>query len=93
MFEKINALARRLKHEIRVCQLLLKDKRTPLRAKFFLWAALAYFFMPIDLIPDFIPVFGQLDDAVIVPLLVFIALKMIPDGLIADCRKKAARQN
>ena len=92
MLEKIKALAERLKQEIRVYQLVLKDKRTPLPAKFFLWLALGYLFMPFDLIPDFIPIFGQLDDAIIVPLLVFIALKMIPSEVIADCRKKAARK-
>jgi len=92
MLEKTKALARRLRHEIKVYELALKDKRTPLPAKFFLWLALAYFFMPFDLIPDFIPILGQLDDAVIIPLLVSIALKMIPEKVIADCRKKAAKQ-
>ncbi|MFH0884657.1 MAG: YkvA family protein [Candidatus Micrarchaeota archaeon] len=88
MLEKIKAIAGRLEQEIKIYQLALEDERTPLPAKFFLWLAIAYFFMPIDLIPDFIPVLGQLDDLLIVPLLVFIALKMIPGGVMADCRKK-----
>ena len=57
---------------------LYKDKRTPLIAKVFLWLAIGYFFLPFDVIPDFIPVLGQLDDAIIVPSLIFIALKCVP---------------
>jgi len=48
--------------------------------------------MPFDLIPDFIPVMGQVDDLVIVPLLVYIALKMIPDELVQDCREQIKRE-
>ena len=44
--------------------------------------------MPFDLIPDFIPVIGQLDDLVVVPLLVFVALKMIPDVVVNECRER-----
>lgn len=57
---------------------IYKDKRTPLTPKIFLWLAIAYLLLPFDIIPDFIPVIGQLDDIIIVPALVFIALRFVP---------------
>lgn len=88
MFNKWKSAAKRLKQEIKVYRLVLKDKRTPRAAKVFLWLAVGYILLPFDLIPDFIPVLGQLDDLIIVPALVFIALKMIPKEVVADCRSK-----
>ena len=61
-------------------------------AKFFLGLAIGYVLMPFDLIPDFIPLIGQLDDLVIVPLLVYIAIKVIPDGLVSECRELIKRE-
>jgi len=92
MFDSLKAAARRLKHEIKVYRLVLKDRRTPWLAKAILGLAVAYLFMPFDLIPDFIPILGQLDDLVIVPTLAFLALSMVPESVVKDCRKKAARQ-
>lgn len=68
-----------------------RDRRTPLAAKLIAGAVAAYAFSPIDLIPDFIPVLGQLDDLLIVPLGVWLALRMIPPPLIASYRAAAAR--
>lgn len=76
-----------LKREINVYRLVLKDPRTPRIAKWLLAAAIVYVLSPIDLIPDFIPVLGHLDDLIIVPTLVILALKMIPKDVITDCRK------
>jgi len=90
MFTRFKIAVQRVKNEIRVYRLVLKDERTPWLAKAFLGFAIGYFFMPFDLIPDFIPVLGQLDDLVIVPSLVFIALKLVPKEVVADCRKKVA---
>lgn len=77
----------RSKNEIMLYRAVLKDERTPRLSKFFLGLALGYFFLPFDLIPDFIPVFGQLDDAVIIPVLIFIALQFIPKEVVEENRR------
>ncbi len=81
--------ASRVKRELKVYQLLLKDSRTPKVAKLLLWVALAYALSPIDLIPDFIPVLGFLDDIIIVPGLVLLAVKLVPADVVRDCRVRA----
>ena len=90
MFEKLKAVSKNVKREIKVFQLVRKDHRTPKLAKWFLGLAVGYLFMPFDIIPDFIPVIGHLDDAIIIPALVILALKMIPKEVVEDCRLKAA---
>jgi uncharacterized membrane protein YkvA (DUF1232 family) len=84
----IRSAVEKFKKELRVYQLVLKDPRTPLLAKWLLGAAIGYLLLPFDLIPDFIPVLGQLDDILIVPLLVFLALRMIPNKVVEDCRQE-----
>lgn len=86
MFEMLKSKGRNLKSELRVYQLVLKDNRTPKLAKFLLWLAIGYILLPFDIIPDFIPVIGHLDDIIIVFVLVFVALSMIPKGVLEDCR-------
>ena len=68
-----------------------RDRRTPLLARGIAAATAAYALSPIDLIPDFIPVLGLLDDLVIVPLGIWLALRLIPAGLIEEYRAIAAR--
>ncbi len=89
MFDRLKSAQRSLKHEIKVYQLVLRDSRTPKLAKFLLGLAVVYALLPFDIIPDFIPVIGQLDDVIIVPALFIIALKMIPKGIVEDCRARA----
>ena len=82
----------RARTELRVCRLLLNDERTPKTSKWMLGLAVAYLVTPFDIIPDFIPILGQLDDLIIVPTLIFLAFKLIPDSVIADCRKQASER-
>lgn len=81
--------ARQLKAESYALYLAYKDKRTPWYARLFAACVVGYAFSPIDLIPDMIPVLGYLDDLVLIPLGVALALKMIPPEVMADCREQA----
>lgn len=67
-----------LKEKVRYFRCIVQDTRTPRISKILLLSALAYLSSPIDLIPDFIPVLGQLDDIVIVPTLIWLALLIVP---------------
>jgi uncharacterized membrane protein YkvA (DUF1232 family) len=71
-----------------VC-LACKDPRVPLHAKIFAACVVGYAFSPIDLIPDFIPVLGYLDDLVLIPLGVVLSIRMIPPVVMAEYRDKA----
>ena len=86
--KKLKMVRRGLKQNLRVYQCALRNPETPWPAKFLLWLAVGYILSPLDLIPDFIPIIGHLDDAVIVPFLVLLALKLIPEKVIDDCRQK-----
>ena len=87
---KLRQIARDAKREIAVYRLALADARTPLPAKLALGLAVGYLLLPFDLIPDFIPVIGQLDDLLIVPGLILIARRLIPPEVLADCRTRVA---
>jgi uncharacterized membrane protein YkvA (DUF1232 family) len=71
-----------------VYRLVLRHPQTPLGGKVLLGLAIGYLLLPFDLIPDFIPVIGHLDDVIIVPSLIYLALKMIPNEIILECREK-----
>lgn len=81
--------ARALKTEVYAIYLAYRDPRVPLHARLFAACVVAYAFSPIDLIPDPIPVLGYLDDLVLIPLGVALALKMIPPPVMVECREKA----
>jgi len=81
--------ARQLKKETYAIYIACKDPRVPWYARLFAGFVVAYAFSPIDLIPDVIPIFGYLDDLVLVPLGIILVLKMIPPAVLAECRDKA----
>ena len=82
--------ARQLKQETYALYLAYRDPRVPWYAKLLAACVVAYAFSPIDLIPDFIPVLGALDDLVVVPLGLALSLKLIPPQVMAECRARAA---
>src|SRR5512137_362302 len=84
LFQHIKDAARRLKVETYALYLACRDPRTPWYAKAWAVLVVAYAFSPIDLIPDFVPVLGYLDDLVIIPLGIWLALRMIPPAVMAD---------
>ncbi len=81
--------ARRLKQETLALYLACRDPRTPWYAKALAAAVVGYAFSPLDLIPDSIPVLGYLDDLVLVPIGVAMAVRMIPPAVMRDCRQQA----
>lgn len=84
--QKWKQKSRHMKIEIYALYLAYRDPRVPWYAKAFVAIVVGYAFSPIDLIPDFIPVLGYLDDLVLIPLGVAVALKMIPEKIMEDCR-------
>jgi len=90
MLEKIKSWAKSLKKDILVVWLIAKDKRTPILVKILAIIIAAYALSPIDLIPDFIPVLGYLDDIIIVPLGLLLVIKLTPQQIIEDCRIQAS---
>lgn len=89
MFTKLKECARHLKGETFALYLAARHPGTPWYAKVFVAGVVAYAFSPIDLIPDFIPVLGYLDDLILVPLGIAIAIRMIPPAVLAECRVRA----
>jgi uncharacterized membrane protein YkvA (DUF1232 family) len=81
--------ARELKTEVYALYLAYKDPRVPLYAKVFAACVVGYAFSPIDLIPDPIPILGYLDDLILIPLGVALAIRMIPPVVLAECRANA----
>lgn len=81
---------RKLKAEIQVLIYAYSDKLTPLLAKLVIGLTVGYLLSPIDLIPDFIPVLGILDDLIIVPLLIMWSIRLIPKNILEEARKNVA---
>lgn len=88
MLRKLKEQVRKLKQETVPIYYALFDRRTPLSAKILAGVTVAYLLSPIDLIPDFIPVLGLLDDLILVPLLIKATLRLIPKYVIDDIKVK-----
>lgn len=88
MKRKLKQIAQHLKAEFALYRLVAHHPQTPRLAKWLLGLAIGYVLMPFDLIPDFIPVLGQLDELVVVPGLIYLALRLIPDKIVAECRQQ-----
>ncbi len=84
--------AKSLKDEIHALYLAARDPRTPWYAKVLAALIIGYALSPIDLIPDFVPVLGYLDDLVIVPAGITLLIRLIPTGVLQECREKAQSQ-
>lgn len=80
---------RRLKRDAYALSLACRDPRTPWYARLLAAAVAAYAFSPLDLIPDFIPVLGYLDDLILVPLGIALVVRLIPAPIMAECRARA----
>lgn len=90
LIARLRGRARELKADTLALYFACRDPRTPWYAKVLTAAVVAYAFSPLDLIPDFIPVLGYVDDLVLVPLGLNLALRLVPPAVMADCRERAA---
>lgn len=87
--DRLKAKARSLKQETHAIYLAARDPRTPWYAKVLIWFVVVYTFSPIDLIPDFIPVLGYLDDLIIIPAGIALAVRLIPPEVLTQARETA----
>ncbi|MGE5503945.1 MAG: YkvA family protein [Actinomycetota bacterium] len=92
MLELLKSWARSAKRDILVLHLAGRDPRVPWYAKALAVATLAYALSPIDLIPDFIPVLGYLDDLIIVPAAILLTMLLVPPAVVAELREEASRR-
>lgn len=87
--ETMRRRARALKAETLALYFVARDPRVPWYARLFVAAVVAYALSPVDLIPDFMPVLGYLDDLILVPLGLALALRMVPPSMLDECRARA----
>lgn len=85
----LKARARRLKSDIPAVFIALRKRETPVIAKIFAGITIGYALSPIDLIPDFIPVIGLLDDVILLPVFIAVTIKFIPPKIFNECRIEA----
>ena len=91
MLRRINDWARAIRRDVHALWLAARDPRTPWYAKAFALAIAAYALSPIDLIPDFIPIFGYLDEVILLPLAIMLAVQLVPPDLMAEHRAAATK--
>jgi uncharacterized membrane protein YkvA (DUF1232 family) len=90
LWTHLRSWAQRLRVDVLALYLAARDRRVPLAPKLLAAAVAAYALSPIDLVPDFIPVLGALDDLILVPLGIALAVRLIPAEIMRDCRARAA---
>lgn len=86
---RIRQWAQKVKTETHALYLAARDPRTPWYAKMLVAGIVAYALSPIDLIPDFIPLLGYLDDLILIPLGIALAIKLVPPAVLEECRRRA----
>jgi uncharacterized membrane protein YkvA (DUF1232 family) len=89
MFEQLRTRAKHLKSETFALYLAVRHPGTPWYAKLLVAAVVAYALSPIDLIPDFVPILGYVDDLILIPLGITLAMKLIPPAIMSECRLRA----
>lgn len=92
MLKTLKRWAKTIKRDVIALWLAARDQRTPLAAKLVAGAVAAYALSPIDLIPDFIPVLGLVDDMILVPLGILLAVRLIPAALMEELRRVATER-
>jgi uncharacterized membrane protein YkvA (DUF1232 family) len=85
-------LVEKFKKEARIYRLVMAAPETPRLAKVLLGVAIGYAFLPFDLIPDFVPILGLVDDVIIVPGLIWLALRFVPKSVVERCREAIEKQ-
>jgi uncharacterized membrane protein YkvA (DUF1232 family) len=88
IFQRIQGWAKELKRDVLVLWFALKNPETPLIARAVAFITVAYALSPIDLIPDFVPILGYLDDLILIPIFIWITIKLVPDDVRAQSRKQ-----
>jgi uncharacterized membrane protein YkvA (DUF1232 family) len=91
MLKKFKSKAKQLKKQVIIVYLAYRHEAVKWYVKAFLLLLLVYSISPIDLIPDFIPIFGLLDELILIPLGIIIAMKIIPPNIWEECREKAEK--
>ncbi len=92
ILDRVKETARRLKRELVVLGVVYRDPRTPWYAKAVIFLVIAHSLSPIDIIPDFIPVLGYLDDLILIPLGIALAVKLVPPQIFTEARLKVDEQ-
>ena len=90
LLARLKTAARRLERDVDALVLAYRDPRVPRAARLVIGLTVAYALSPVDLVPDVIPVLGVLDDLLVVPFGLWLALRLVPAGVIADARQRAA---
>ncbi len=93
IWQKVQRAAKKAQEELDLYRSILKHPRTPLAAKALFGGAILYALSPVDLVPDFLPAMGWLDDLIVVPAMAWLALELVPDDVIEECRERVKAGN